>query len=134
MIRPRPVTRRSFLRSVIGGGAVGGSMALVGCGPLMRAATNEQVCVDGDTGANADPIDGGRGCAGRQRTNITDNDTGQGSDPVDYGRGGGPRRPAGSGAPQNGSGVGGSRQRESGLTDSDVGASADPAGNGRTGR
>ena len=132
------VSRRSFLRAVVGAGAVTGSMALVGCGPLIRAAT-ESGCTDGDSGQGADPMNNGRGCEGRERTGITDQDVGNNSDAIGYGRGNsarGSNTGNTSGTRSNGVAKPAERAtpRRSGLTDSDAGPEADLAGQGRTGR
>lgn len=70
----RKVNRRSFLHRVTGGALVGGSLGLVS---VAQAQTTDR-----DTGATCDQP----GC-GPRRTGITDRDAGANADPVNRGRG-----------------------------------------------
>ena len=111
----RRVSRRSFLRRIVGPTVLaGGSLALVGCGPVLASGG----CTDGDAGPGSDPAGRGRGCEKGERTGLSDNDMGANSDSLGYGRGA-----RASAAPS----------RRSGLTDNDGGANSDPPGYGRTG-
>jgi hypothetical protein len=100
------VGRRSAL-GLMGTAAVAGA-AGVATGLQSRQAL---AATDGDSGATADPPNGGRGLARGTASNLTDSDP-DNADPPNNGRGG----------PDN---------RRTGLTDADAGASADPPNNGR---
>ena len=143
----RRVSRRSFLRRVVGTSAVaGGSLALVGCGPLLAAAGG---CTDGDVGGSADPSGSGRGCEQRERTGVNDEDLGANGDSLGYGRGanaaiGRLGQRAASRTPMAartrilpGAGRGGQGARSAGaingVTDRDAGHNADLGGEGRGG-
>lgn len=69
---------------------------------------------DGDSGAYADPVNGGRGTPRGMQTGVTDGDSGTYSDPVNGGRG--------------------RRGYQTGITDADSGSYADGVGRGRGGR
>ena len=128
MTPTRKFSRRSFLAKVAGGSVLAGSaLTLIegraqaqirsGCSDSDRgqgsdASAYGRHCrpatgaTDGDTGANADPVNGGR----RSRTGCSDGDSGSGSDPGGYGRHCG---------------------RTTGATDNDSGPNADPTNGGR---
>src|SRR5205085_9997097 len=85
--------RRSFLRRVLGGVAVGGTLTLV----AGEAQAFQET--DSDSGARADPAGRGRGRTGetdgdpsdpsgygRPRTGCTDGDSGTNGDPAGRGR------------------------------------------------
>lgn len=122
-------TERRSMLAIVGVTALGAaSKALGGCvvaapQPVVAQpvySNGGQVVVqgrsgvtDGDAGAYADPVGGGRGQMRGMVTGLTDGDSGTYSDPVNQGRGT--------------YGRGGA----TGITDSDSGSYSDPVGNGR---
>ena len=78
----RKLSRRSFLTRVAGGAVVGGGAMVA----LAGGAQAYQV-TDSDSGANADPANGGRGGANRRIRGCTDGDAGATADPPGAGRG-----------------------------------------------
>ncbi len=131
----RPLTRRSFLARVAGGGVALGAAGLTGCatGPYTGATDSDPFdavghgrsggygggpvhgsgCTDADSGAYADPGGQGRRCGGYEPgyTGFTDNDGGAYADRANYG---------------HGRGSGGGRA----CSDADSGRYADPGGQG----
>ena len=121
--KKKPLNRRSFMASVLGGAAVAGGASSLIAGEA-RAQQRPTGRTDGDSGSYADR--GGYG-----RTGMTD------SDPYDragygVGGGGGGRTGLSDSDPVDaaGNGRGGSRGR-TGISDSDSGSNADAAGEGR---
>ncbi len=125
-LKGRP-SRRSFLRTVVGGAALSGATSIIN-GAHAQVHTwsaNEAACASGitdsDGGAEADPVGNGRG------TGITDSDSGKSADRAGYGQGTGVTdEDSGESADRAGYGRG-----PRSVTDRDRGAHADPAGEGR---
>jgi len=120
-------SRRSFLRTVVGGAALSGATSVIN-GAYAQGRTwsaDEVACASGitdsDGGAQADPVGNGRG------TGVTDSDSGAAADEAGYGQGTGVTdEDTGESADQAGYGRGARS-----VTDRDGGAHADPAGEGR---
>ena len=125
-LKGRP-SRRSFLRTVVGGAALSGAASIVN-GAYAQGRTwsaNEVACASGitdsDGGAEADPVGKGRG------PGITDSDSGKRADQAGYGQGTGVTdEDSGESADRAGYGRGARS-----VTDRDSGAHADPVGQGR---
>jgi hypothetical protein len=112
----RRLNRRSFVASVIGGAALGGSATALVTG--RAEAQNTRYCgvTDSDTGEHADRPGYGTGV----RNQYTDRDTGPNADRQFHGRG-----------PQGEiSGQGRYGEYPSGCSDSDGGPGSDPGGRG----
>jgi len=125
-VKGRP-SRRSFLRTVVGGAALSGATSIVtGAHAQVRTwSANEAACASGvtdsDRGGEADPVGNGRG------TGITDSDSGESADRSGYGQGTGVSdEDSGEAADRAGYGSGPRT-----ITDRDGGAHADPVGEGR---
>ena len=117
----RRLSRRSFVASVIGGAALGGSATALVTGQAQAQNTRYSGVTDSDTGEHADRPGYGVGV----RNQYTDRDTGPGADPQFHGRGPNGRPP---GAP---SGQGSYGEPPTNCSDTDSGANADPGGRGR---
>lgn len=120
----KPLNRRSFMATVVGGVAVAGAASTLIAGEA-KAQQRPTGRTDSDSGNNADQ--GGYG-----RTGVTD------SDPYDrpgYGVSSGQTgltdSDSGGNADAVGNGRGATRSTRSGLTDSDSGSAADQGGYGR---
>src|SRR5690242_14836684 len=109
------LVRRSFLVSVVGGGA---AVALL---PSRAGAQSTYTGVtDCDSGSGADRPGYGRGV----RNQVTDSDTGPQADARCHGRGSPGQSPTGTQYNSN--------QPHTGCSDSDYGPQGDPSGYGRT--
>lgn len=121
----RKLSRRSFLASVAGGGALAGSALLFVSGGAKAAQRSPSGCSDSDPiSRGGDPGNYGRHCS--RATGVTDSDT---SDPANGGR----RAPTGcsdgdSGRGSDPGGWGRHCRRATGITDND---SSDPTNGGR---
>lgn len=125
-VKGRP-SRRSFLRTVVGGAALSGATSIINGAPaqVRTWSANEAACASGvtdsDRGAEADPAGNGRG------TGVTDSDSGESADRGGYGQGTGVSdEDSGETADRAGYGSG-----PRAVTDRDHGAHADPVGEGR---
>jgi hypothetical protein len=94
------ISRRSFLRRVVGGAALGGAGAMVtGCATLANTDSDpydpigegygrpdypDDQCTDSDRGRYSDPRGQGRNC--RQPVACNDSDAGRNADPSGQGR------------------------------------------------
>jgi hypothetical protein len=117
----RRLTRRSFVASVLGGAALGGSATALITGRAQAQNMRYSGVTDSDTGEHADRPGYGVGT----RNQYTDRDTGPNADPQFHGRG--PNgRPEGSV-----SGQGSYGDAPSGCSDNDSGPGSDPGGRGR---
>jgi hypothetical protein len=106
MKEKRPISRRSFLRTVVGSAAIGGSSVMVsGCATLANSDSDPfdpigrgygggrhgrypdhyEECTDADRGRESDPRGRGRDC-GRPPQSCTDSDSGRYQDPPGRGR------------------------------------------------
>lgn len=125
-LKGRP-SRRSFLRTIVGGTALSGALSIIN-GAHAQGRTwsaNEAACAtgitDSDGGPDADPVGNGRG------TGVTDSDSGESADRAGYGQGTGVTdEDSGESADRAGYGRG-----PRSVTDRDGGPHADPAGEGR---
>ena len=117
----RRLSRRSFVASVIGGAALGGSATALVTGQAQAQNTRYSGVTDSDTGEHADRPGYGVGT----RNQYTDRDTGPNADPQFHGRGPNGRPP---GSP---SGQGSYGEPATGCSDSDSGPGSDPGGRGR---
>lgn len=112
----RRLNRRSFVASVIGGAALGGSATALVTGRAEAQNTRYSGVTDSDTGQHADRPGYGTGV----RTQHTDRDTGPNADAQFHGRG-----------PQGDiSGQGRYGEYPSSCSDSDGGTGSDPGGRG----
>jgi len=116
----RRLNRRSFVASVIGGAALGGSATALVTGAARAQNTRYSGVTDSDTGEHADRPGYGVGT----RNNYTDQDTGPNADRQFHGRGPNGR--------SEGSVSGTARYGEapSGCSDNDSGPGSDPGGRG----
>jgi hypothetical protein len=112
----RRLNRRSFIASVAGGTALGGSAIALVTGRAEAQNTRYSGVTDSDTGLGADRPGYGTGV----RTQHTDRDTGPNADAQFHGRG----------PPGDISGQGRYGEYPSGCSDSDGGTGADPGGRG----
>src|ERR1700712_3323381 len=117
----RRLNRRSFVASVVGGAALGGSATAFVTGQARAQKMRHSGGTDSDTGEHADRPGYGTGT----RNQYTDQDTGPNADAQFHGRGPNGRR---EGAP---SGQGSYGEGASGCSDSDSGPGSDPGGRGR---
>lgn len=125
-LKGRP-SRRSFLRTVVGGAALSGATSIISGAHAQHGSWSAEYAAcrtgvtDSDGGEEADPVGNGRG------TGITDSDSGTEADRGGYGQGTGVTdEDSGESADRAGYGRG-----ERTFTDRDRGAHADPAGEGR---
>ena len=117
----RRLSRRSFVASVIGGAALGGSATALVTGGAQAQNIRYTGVTDSDTGEHADRPGYGTGV----RNQYTDQDRGPNADAQFHGRG--PNERA-EGAP---SGSGRYDEPATNCSDSDGGPNADPGGRGR---
>ena len=117
----RKLNRRSFVASVVGGAALGGSATAFLTGAAAAQNTRYSGVTDSDTGEHADRPGYGTGT----RNQYTDRDTGPNADPQFHGRGPNGRR---EGSP---SGTGAYDEPATNCSDTDGGPNADPGGRGR---
>lgn len=116
-MRPlRKLARRSFLVSVVGGGAAAGFLSTGAQGQNTRYSG----VTDCDSGANRDRPGYGTG----NRNQYTDSDTGPQADARCHGRGTTSGSPSGTQYNSN--------QPRTGCSDRDYGPQGDPGGHGRT--
>jgi hypothetical protein len=120
-------SRRSFLRTVVGGAALSGATSIISGAHAQHGSWSAEYAAcrtgvtDSDGGEEADPVGNGRG------TGITDSDSGTEADRGGYGQGTGVTdEDSGESADRAGYGRGART-----YTDRDRGAHADPAGEGR---
>lgn len=116
----RKVSRRSFMKRVVGGAVAGGG-ALV----MLSGRAEALQVTDRDTGSNSD-------APGRGYTGYSDSDSGSNADRANHGRSRQGRTSRGctdndSGPNADGAGQG----RGNGVTDNDSGSNSDRAGCGR---
>ncbi len=116
----RKVSRRSFVTSVVGGIAAGGSATALLIGRAEAQNTRYTGVTDSDTGNGADRPGFGTGV----RNRYTDQDTGPNADPQFGGRGP-------SGSSPSGTQYNNNTQSNTRCSDSDYGQNGDPGGYGR---
>jgi len=117
----RKLNRRSFVASVVGGAAFGGSATALITGRAEAQNTRYSGVTDSDTGEHADRPGYGTG----SRNQYTDQDTGPNADAQFHGRGPNARNEG------SVSGQGRYQEPVSGCSDTDGGSGADPGGRGR---